>query len=464
MPDRPSADRTAEVLFWYYRRPSRYQAEGRRRDAPPVDPEVVLKLALAAPGRVRRRGVEGAAKDSGAPAGRGGLCPAHVLSPGRNARIRRWASNPVRSPEEIKESFRLLMQLVHPDRQGAPENMAGRLRRTGQLGLRSPSGPGHATDLRGGGRGSRGTCARDQSGGDGGRGVADAGRRFGRTPPPKGRRAIARAALPEWLTAGVGGYVRQHPATTAFGVLIAGRAGYRWHRDVGGARRYADSRCARDAPACRPLVNAVAGRSATAARRWRARTRAPARRANPDAGKPMRRWPSIAPAMRDGAWRPRRMSRPADPVGVGQRPRGAVPVPVPAPCRVPAPAACRCWRRRRRRRALVRAAPRAGLAAKPGAGAGSSAGQDPSHHPRWNPPASQTPVSGTRRRGDVAARERRNRGAVRDVRRHATSVGASMRLPRSSTTTPTPISGAAARRSAANTTSSFACRNGGGCN
>ena len=27
--------------------------------------------------------------------------------------------------------------------------------------------------------------------------------------------------LPEWLTAGVGGYVRAHPAIAAFGVLIA---------------------------------------------------------------------------------------------------------------------------------------------------------------------------------------------------------------------------------------------------
>src|SRR6516165_243434 len=46
MVDRPSADRTAEVLFWYARKRSRFEAEGWRRDAPRVDAEIVLKLAL----------------------------------------------------------------------------------------------------------------------------------------------------------------------------------------------------------------------------------------------------------------------------------------------------------------------------------------------------------------------------------------------------------------------------------
>src|SRR5262249_53102733 len=37
----------------------------------------------------------------------------------------------------------------------------------------------------------------------------------------KGKYTSPHQMLPEWLTAGVGGYVRHHPAITAFGALIA---------------------------------------------------------------------------------------------------------------------------------------------------------------------------------------------------------------------------------------------------
>ena len=46
MPEPLSADRTAEMLLWYFEQPTRYHTEGRRRDAPFLDPEVILKLAL----------------------------------------------------------------------------------------------------------------------------------------------------------------------------------------------------------------------------------------------------------------------------------------------------------------------------------------------------------------------------------------------------------------------------------
>ena len=46
MPDRAAADHTAKLLLWFLREPSRYRTESRRRDAAPLDSEVVFKLAL----------------------------------------------------------------------------------------------------------------------------------------------------------------------------------------------------------------------------------------------------------------------------------------------------------------------------------------------------------------------------------------------------------------------------------
>ena len=46
MADKPSADRTAELLLWFHRDPSRYLAGGGRHETPHLDSEIVLKLAL----------------------------------------------------------------------------------------------------------------------------------------------------------------------------------------------------------------------------------------------------------------------------------------------------------------------------------------------------------------------------------------------------------------------------------
>ena len=54
MPDRAAADRTAKLLLWFLREPSRYRTEALQPDAPPLDSEVVLKLALGRAGRVLR--------------------------------------------------------------------------------------------------------------------------------------------------------------------------------------------------------------------------------------------------------------------------------------------------------------------------------------------------------------------------------------------------------------------------
>lgn len=217
MPDRPSADRTAELLFWYYRRPSRYLAEGRRRDAPLVDPEVVLKLALLRP-------VEFAAATWNEPR----RIPA--LQESAEAYVRHMYFRPDATPyqvlglepgasaKEIKESFRLLMQLVHPDRQGArktwPDACAaqanwayGALRDQETRRTFEEEAEARAALARAINRAAM---------------EAEASQmpvKVWSDPPPKGRRGIPHAVLPEWLTAGVGGFVRHNPATTAFGVL-----------------------------------------------------------------------------------------------------------------------------------------------------------------------------------------------------------------------------------------------------
>src|SRR5208282_1327813 len=117
MRDRPAADRTAKLLLWFAREPLRYRAEVRRSTLPALDSEVVLKLALGRPVEFADpalRRVSGAAwREVAAGYVRQVFFRPHAtpyqtlgLAPGASA-------------QAIKENFRLLMQLVHPDRQDA---------------------------------------------------------------------------------------------------------------------------------------------------------------------------------------------------------------------------------------------------------------------------------------------------------------------------------------------------------
>src|SRR5262245_32012531 len=117
MADRPSADRTAELLFWYARSPSRYQAEGRRRDAPRLDAEVILKLALGRPVKFAYASWNEPAKvDALGQAAR--TYVRHLFFRPDATPYQVLGLEPGATPDAIKECFRLLMQLVHPDRQG----------------------------------------------------------------------------------------------------------------------------------------------------------------------------------------------------------------------------------------------------------------------------------------------------------------------------------------------------------
>ena len=117
MQDRAAADRTAKLLLWFVCDPLRYRSEVRRRDAPPLAGEIVLKLALGRPVAfdnpelVRMRAT--ALRDAAAAYVR------QVLFRPDATPYQTLGLPPGASAPAIKENFRLLMRLVHPDRQDA---------------------------------------------------------------------------------------------------------------------------------------------------------------------------------------------------------------------------------------------------------------------------------------------------------------------------------------------------------
>ena len=285
MPDRPSADRTAELLLWYLpgavALPRPKDAAAMRRA---LDSEVILKLALGRRGRFRRPGAERAAQRRRVAGGRRRRTCGTCSSARTPRRTRRWASRPAHRTQAIKESFRLLMQLVHPDRQGARQTLAGSPVR------RRPIGPTGccATRMR------AQTFDREAEA----RAARRARRSTGRRRPRRrrtmpvvvwpavargGASPLASAVLPEWLTAGVGGYVRAHPAVDR--VRGADRRRGRWSSALSlweGRDGSAGARSPRGA--ARPRSAARPATRAAPVRRRRRTCRRPAAPA-PDAGR-----------------------------------------------------------------------------------------------------------------------------------------------------------------------------------
>lgn len=214
MPQRLSADRTAKLLLWNQKEKARLRADPRR-EASLLDAETVFKLALGrqvefsdpALQRVSATTLRDAAV-------------AHV----RQFHFRADATlyevlgvSPDATEQEIREAFRFLMQLIHPDRQGDrrewPDAFAARANHAYAI-LRN-------VDARA--RFDREEAQRAAQSRAAQRAAAVAAAppaphwrkpgRVTRGPPP-------RAVLPEWLTAGVGGFARAHPAVVAFGMLI----------------------------------------------------------------------------------------------------------------------------------------------------------------------------------------------------------------------------------------------------
>ena len=216
MPQHPSADQTARRLLKNLKEstPSR---TGPRCDPSLFDSGIVLKLALG-------RRVEFAD-----PALR--KLSAEVLRQAAAAHVRHCHFYPDATPYQvlglapeaseraIMEAFRLLMQLVHPDRQRVrgewPEAFAAQA--NGAYAILRDADARARFDREASERVARARSAQAAA-------VAAAAA----VPPvprwPKSGRVMRRPPspplLPEWLTEGVGGFVRAHPAAVAFAALI----------------------------------------------------------------------------------------------------------------------------------------------------------------------------------------------------------------------------------------------------
>jgi hypothetical protein len=219
MPDRPAADRTANLLLWFQQEPLRYRAEVRRRDQPAFDSEVVLKLALGR--RVEFGDPMLSSVSSGAWREAAATYVREVFFRPRATPYQILGLAPGASAQAIKENFRLLMQLVHPDRQGArplwPEAFAARANRA--YGILRHDGSRADLDREEAARAARARETQQRA----------AAAAMAPTPrwPPFGlapRRPPPLVGMPEWWTAGLGGFMRRHPAEVAFVVLLCGAA------------------------------------------------------------------------------------------------------------------------------------------------------------------------------------------------------------------------------------------------
>ena len=130
------------------------------------------------------------------------------------------ASLRARRPQAIKESFRLLMQLVHPDRQDSqvvwPDAFAAQANRA--YGILRNQDARAKFDREAEARAAMARAMHRAA-------AASAASKMPvvqRPRPRLGRSGLLRRlTMPEWLTAGVGGYAREHPATVAFPSSLA---------------------------------------------------------------------------------------------------------------------------------------------------------------------------------------------------------------------------------------------------
>ncbi len=218
MAERLSADQTGRLLLFNQRKPAHLRM-GHDRNGTLPDAEIVLKLALG-------RTVD-FTDPSLASAGTAALRDAAA------AHVRQFHFRPDATPyqvlglapdaseQSIRESFRLLMQLVHPDRQGArrnwPDACAAQANRAYAV-LRGAESRA-AFDREEKVRTARTAAAREAA-------VAAASEQARRWPTmvANARRRPPKPLLPEWLTRRVGGFAREHPAAMMFGALIGGAA------------------------------------------------------------------------------------------------------------------------------------------------------------------------------------------------------------------------------------------------
>jgi hypothetical protein len=219
MPDAPPADLIAGFLQRYYRDPIRYREQASLEALALGDLSTVIRLALGRPVVLSDPSLR-------TPAAAAELARAAVLYIQQQF-FRDGATHyetlglaPEPTAEAIRDNFRLLMQLIHPDRHAGnalwPESCAAKANRAYSV-LKSPRlradydrevNPVHK-QRQPSVHAARGAPA-----------TASVKRASARVPARRQPRASA-PLLPEWITFGLGGFIRDHPGFTAFAVLIA---------------------------------------------------------------------------------------------------------------------------------------------------------------------------------------------------------------------------------------------------
>jgi hypothetical protein len=207
-----TADLIADLLQRYYRNPMRYRAQSPCEAHALGHLDVVLRLALGRPVELS----DPALRE-----------PARVVELERAAAFyiqqsffREGASHydilglaPDASADAVRENFRLLMQLIHPDRHGVdtpwPESFAARANRAYAV-LKAPE--------------TRAEYDGQQAAAHAKEAATRTAAMPVRVPPQvaaRRKRPLRVSVLPEWLTAGVGGFARTYPGFTIFVGLIA---------------------------------------------------------------------------------------------------------------------------------------------------------------------------------------------------------------------------------------------------
>jgi hypothetical protein len=218
LPGLAADDLIAHFLQRRFRNRPRDDAQAWREARTLGNLDVVLRLALRLPVEFRDPALRG-------PAAAAAL-ERDALSCIRQCFFRDEATHydvlglaPDASPEAVREHFGLLMRLIHPDRQGAgtvwPESFAARANRAYAV-LKVPEArAAYDAEL-------AVVRFREQAA----HGAASMRARSPAVGPVQGyrRRPVPAAALPEWLTLDVGGFVREHPVMASMVAIVVGSA------------------------------------------------------------------------------------------------------------------------------------------------------------------------------------------------------------------------------------------------
>ena len=218
MPESANADRVARLVLRLYREPIRYRAQMRSDGQLPGMVELVLRLALGRHIEFSEPALRTA--DVAAELERAAVfyVQQYLFREGAT-HYELWGLSQGAPQEAVREHFRLLMQLIHPDRQPAgspwPESFAARANRA--YGVLK-----HVET-----RADYDQAEAVRSAVEAPTAASPAGR-LAAAHPPMARRPVKVSPMPEWLTSVVGGFVREHPglmvaaALTSLSALVIG--------------------------------------------------------------------------------------------------------------------------------------------------------------------------------------------------------------------------------------------------